>query len=63
MKTINQQAIVIGASMGGLLAARALADYYQRYRVVAIAFLKVTNLMASPYSVMHPRISLSGAIG
>lgn len=30
MKTSNQQAIVIGASMGGLLAARALADYYQQ---------------------------------
>jgi heterodisulfide reductase subunit A-like polyferredoxin len=26
MKTIAKQAIVIGASMGGLLAARALAD-------------------------------------
>jgi alpha-beta hydrolase superfamily lysophospholipase len=24
----NKRAIVIGASMGGLLAARALADYY-----------------------------------
>lgn len=29
MKMIAQQAIVIGASMGRLLAARALADYYQ----------------------------------
>ncbi|WP_375504036.1 FAD-dependent oxidoreductase [uncultured Nostoc sp.] len=34
MKTIAQQAIVIGASMGGLLAARALADYYQQVTVV-----------------------------
>jgi 2-polyprenyl-6-methoxyphenol hydroxylase-like FAD-dependent oxidoreductase len=28
MKHIGQHAIVIGASMGGLLAARALADFY-----------------------------------
>jgi hypothetical protein len=34
MKTSNQQAIVIGASMGGLLAARALADYYQQVTVL-----------------------------
>jgi len=30
MKQVGQHAIVIGASMGGLLAARALADYYQQ---------------------------------
>lgn len=34
MKKIAQQAIVIGASMGGLLAARALADYYQQVTVL-----------------------------
>lgn len=34
MKTSTQQAIVIGASMGGLLAARALADYYQQVTVL-----------------------------
>jgi flavin-dependent dehydrogenase len=34
MKTIAQQAIVIGASMSGLLAARALADYYQQVTVL-----------------------------
>ena len=34
MKTITQHAIVIGASMGGLLAARALADYYQQVTVL-----------------------------
>src|SRR2546428_10793208 len=28
MKHIRQHAIVIGASMGGLLAARALSDFY-----------------------------------
>ena len=28
MKHIGQHAIVIGASMGGLLAARALSDFY-----------------------------------
>ena len=28
MKQIGQHAIVIGASMGGLLAARALSDFY-----------------------------------
>src|SRR6476660_2571687 len=30
----NKSAIVIGASMGGLLAARALADYYGEVTVV-----------------------------
>lgn len=30
MNQVGQHAIVIGASMGGLLAARALADYYQQ---------------------------------
>lgn len=30
----NKRAIVIGASMGGLLAARALADYYGEVTVV-----------------------------
>ena len=34
MKMSAQQAIVIGASMGGLLAARALADYYQQVTVL-----------------------------
>ncbi len=34
MKTIAQQAIVIGASIGGLLAARALADYYQQVTIL-----------------------------
>lgn len=34
MKMSGQQAIVIGASMGGLLAARALADYYQQVTVL-----------------------------
>lgn len=34
MKTIARQAIVIGASMSGLLAARALADYYQQVTVL-----------------------------
>jgi 2-polyprenyl-6-methoxyphenol hydroxylase-like FAD-dependent oxidoreductase len=34
MKTIAQRAIVIGASMSGLLAARALADYYQQVIVL-----------------------------
>ena len=30
----NKRAIVIGASMGGLLAARALADYYGEVTVI-----------------------------
>lgn len=34
MTTIARQAIVIGASIGGLLAARALADYYQQVTVL-----------------------------
>jgi 2-polyprenyl-6-methoxyphenol hydroxylase-like FAD-dependent oxidoreductase len=34
MKTLGQHAVVIGASMGGLLAARALADYYEQVTVL-----------------------------
>ncbi|MEH2279549.1 MAG: hypothetical protein V7K40_33435 [Nostoc sp.] len=82
MKMIAQQAIVIGASIGGLLAARALADYYQQVKVhflnwyisklhvaarrdpvIAIASLKVTNLTASPKSLIHSIISLRVLLG
>jgi phytoene dehydrogenase-like protein len=41
MKTSNQQAIVIGASMGGLLAARALADYYQQVTVLELSLIHI----------------------
>lgn len=34
MKKVGQHAVVIGASMGGLLAARALADYYEQVTVL-----------------------------
>src|SRR5688572_31611563 len=34
MNHIGQHAVVIGASMGGLLAARVLADYYDAVTVV-----------------------------
>ena len=34
MVHIGKQAIVIGASMGGLLAARALADYYDAVTII-----------------------------
>jgi 2-polyprenyl-6-methoxyphenol hydroxylase-like FAD-dependent oxidoreductase len=34
MKRIGEQAVVIGASMGGLLAARALADFYRQVTVL-----------------------------
>jgi 2-polyprenyl-6-methoxyphenol hydroxylase-like FAD-dependent oxidoreductase len=34
MTTIGERAIVMGASVGGLLAARVLADYYERVTVV-----------------------------
>src|SRR5205085_2834005 len=34
MKRIGEHAVVIGASMGGLLAARALADFYATVTVV-----------------------------
>jgi 2-polyprenyl-6-methoxyphenol hydroxylase-like FAD-dependent oxidoreductase len=34
MRTIGDHAVVLGASMGGLLAARVLADAYQRVTVV-----------------------------
>ena len=34
MKRIGEHAVVIGASMGGLLAARALADFYGQVTVL-----------------------------
>lgn len=34
MKTLGQHAIVIGASMGGLLAARVLSNHYERVTLV-----------------------------
>jgi 2-polyprenyl-6-methoxyphenol hydroxylase-like FAD-dependent oxidoreductase len=34
MKPIGEHAVVIGASMGGLLAARALADFYGQVTVL-----------------------------
>jgi len=34
MKSLGQHAVVIGASLGGLLAARVLADYYDRVTLV-----------------------------
>lgn len=34
MKRIGEHAVVIGASMGGLLAARALADFYHKVTVL-----------------------------
>jgi len=34
MKRIGEHAVVIGASMGGLLAARALADFYDKVTVL-----------------------------
>src|SRR5215471_491905 len=34
MKRLGEHAIVIGASMGGLLAARALADFYAQVTVL-----------------------------
>jgi len=34
MRKIGDHAVVLGASMGGLLAARVLADAYQRVTVV-----------------------------
>ena len=34
MRDIGDHAVVLGASMGGLLAARVLADAYQRVTIV-----------------------------
>src|ERR1700745_3237 len=34
MKRVGEHAIVIGASMGGLLAARALSDFYESVTVL-----------------------------
>ena len=34
MRQVGQHAVVIGASLGGLLAARALADYYDQVTVI-----------------------------
>ena len=68
MKHIGQHAIVIGASMGGLLAARALSDFYAVVTVLelhmaarydaklATAFLEVANLEAPPTRLLQPAV-------
>jgi len=43
METLRDHAVVLGASMGGLLAARVLADFYDRVTVV-----ERDNLPADP---------------
>jgi phytoene dehydrogenase-like protein len=45
MKIFGQHAIVIGASMGGLLAARALSDFYA---VVTVLEQKAIWCWATP---------------
>lgn len=44
MKQIGQHAVVIGASMGGLLAARALADFYATVTVLERDTLPLTDV-------------------
>ncbi len=44
MKQIGQHAVVIGASMGGLLAARALADFYAEVTVLERDTLPLTDV-------------------
>ena len=43
MAHLGKQAIVIGASMGGLLAARALTDYYDEVTVLERDVLPKTH--------------------
>src|SRR5215471_21555212 len=43
MAHLGRHAIVIGASMGGLLAARALADYYDEVTLIDRDALPLTN--------------------
>jgi hypothetical protein len=43
MAHLGNHAIVIGASIGGLLAARALADYYDEVTVLARDVLPNAN--------------------
>ena len=54
MKHIGQHAIVIGASMGGLLAARALSDFY--------AVVTVLERDAFPQSKLRARAHRRGAM-
>jgi len=56
-------AVVVGASMAGLLAARVLADTYQRVTVAADpmvgqASLHVANLIARPERLLTPGFAL-----
>jgi 2-polyprenyl-6-methoxyphenol hydroxylase-like FAD-dependent oxidoreductase len=44
MKRIGEHTVVIGASMGGLLAARALADFYGRVTVLERDTFPVTDI-------------------
>src|SRR5690349_10027536 len=43
MKRLGEHAIVIGASMGGLLAARALSDFYTTVTVLERDAFPATN--------------------
>jgi alpha-beta hydrolase superfamily lysophospholipase len=72
MARLYGHAIVIGASMGGLLAARAgrslrsshdsyitkLCRAAQRDAVLAARFLEVANLTRQPQALLDPRIAL-----
>jgi phytoene dehydrogenase-like protein len=42
MAELAEHAVVLGASMGGLLAARVLADFYERVTVVERDVLRPT---------------------
>src|SRR3954452_2527808 len=44
MKQIGEHAVVIGASMGGLLAARALADFYATVTVLERDAFPLTDI-------------------
>ena len=60
----RKHAIVIGASMAGLLATRVLSNHFtqvtlvERDPVLSIAFHRVANLLDPPSSVLRPGIAL-----
>ena len=65
MSQRHGSAVVIGASIGGLLAARALSSHFDRVTIVGAAsddpvicrrFFNLLNLLAPPASLMAPGV-------
>jgi 2-polyprenyl-6-methoxyphenol hydroxylase-like FAD-dependent oxidoreductase len=61
MKRIGERAVVIGASMAGLLAARALADFYDTVTVLERDTFPLSDLPRKGRAAGAPRARPAGA--